>query len=423
MQQRQSQTAITLGLALALGPVPGLNPAQASGFDSQHSLRTSLWSGDRQLSNEQTLAAISLWSKVQLEGDSSGRLVGQFWLRQEGSNDPTQPEMDSARLRELYYQWSGEQLDVKLGRQLLPWGRADGLNPTDNLSPRDFTLLAPEDADLRTGTDAVNISYSLGDHCWRTVWMPAAESHLIPLERSPGLSYQQQHAPERSQYALQWEYLGLAADASLSWFDGYDLLPDLALAGLGPNTVLLQLHNQPVQLLGADLSWAEGNRVWRAEAAYSRTESEGRADFDHKKDQFWLVAGPEWSLDNGLTLGLQASLKWVRDFAAPDQYLPSGLAQQLAWRQVELANQTRQQQSGISWRLAKTALNDSLLMETSGLALGAGEGGLSRVKLDYAPLDALHIQLGYEHYRGTRPSFFGQLARNRLGYVELRYDF
>ena len=34
-------------------------------------------------------------------------------------------------------------------------GRADRINPTDNLTPRDFTLLVPDDEDQRFGTAAI----------------------------------------------------------------------------------------------------------------------------------------------------------------------------------------------------------------------------------------------------------------------------
>ena len=54
-------------------------------------------------------------------------------------------------------------LDVRAGRQIIAWGRADGLNPTDNLTGEDLTLLAPDDDDRRLGTTALRASYYLGD--------------------------------------------------------------------------------------------------------------------------------------------------------------------------------------------------------------------------------------------------------------------
>ena len=51
------------------------------------------------------------------------------------------------------------RLDVRAGRQIIAWGRADGVNPTDNLSGQDLTLLVPDDVDRRLGTTAVRASY------------------------------------------------------------------------------------------------------------------------------------------------------------------------------------------------------------------------------------------------------------------------
>lgn len=63
-------------------------------------------------------------------------------------------------LRELYASYNWDQtfyLDV--GRQIVVWGRADGINPTDNLSPRDYTRLVPDETDQRLGNDAIKLTY------------------------------------------------------------------------------------------------------------------------------------------------------------------------------------------------------------------------------------------------------------------------
>ena len=58
-------------------------------------------------------------------------------------------------IREAYLDLSHGPLDLRIGKQIIAWGRADRINPTDNLTPRDYTLLVPDDDDQRLGTPAV----------------------------------------------------------------------------------------------------------------------------------------------------------------------------------------------------------------------------------------------------------------------------
>jgi hypothetical protein len=46
---------------------------------------------------------------------------------------------------------------LRIGEQIIAWGRADGINPTDNLTPRDFVVLLPPEEDQRFGTTAIKL--------------------------------------------------------------------------------------------------------------------------------------------------------------------------------------------------------------------------------------------------------------------------
>lgn len=403
-----------VGITLLLASNVQASPA----LDASGTLKTSYWSGDRSLTNESDIGLAGLWGKARLSTETAGQIIGEAWVQSDTDNN-----QENSLLRELYWRFDGENWQLNIGKQLLAWGRADGINPTDNLSPRDFTQLAPEDNDLRKGIAAVKGQYNLESSSISLMWFPEAESHRIPLEEIPGIYYRIEDAPEKSQYAVQWEYLGASADMSISWFDGYDLMPDLLPGSLSMQGLEIIQRNQRLQVLGGDLSFAEGNRVWRAEIAWSQTDSTGEADFTHKKDQLWFVGGPEFTLDNNWVVGLQLSLKRVFDFAEPDELLMPGIEQSVAQRQLATANQTRATQTGITWRIAKSALNDTVQFETSGVALANHEGGLTRAHVDYMPRDAMHIRLGVENYRGSAQTFFGQLTKNSLGYLEVTFDF
>ena len=162
--------------------------------------------------------------------------------------------------------------------------------------------------------------------------------------------------------------------------------------------------------------------VWRGEAAWMQTDSAGTNDFTHKKPQLWLVAGGEWSFDNGTTLGMQAIFQHVKDFRSPDTIAES-IAREIAWRQAATSNQTSVTQRGLTWRLAGRWWNDTLMAETSGVVIWPSRSGIWRTKLSYAIDDHWHVQAGTDYYFGPARSFFGQLDKNRLLYVQLRYGW
>ncbi|MBI3605573.1 MAG: hypothetical protein HY202_06050 [Nitrospirae bacterium] len=74
-------------------------------------------------------------------------------------------------IRSDYYTSSkmlNDQNPFFVGKQIVVWGRADGINPTDNLTPHDFTVLLPFEDDQRFGTTALKldlyITYAFTDH-------------------------------------------------------------------------------------------------------------------------------------------------------------------------------------------------------------------------------------------------------------------
>jgi hypothetical protein len=303
---------------------------------------------------------------------------------------------------------------------MLIWGRADGLNPTDNLAPRDFTLLTADDGEQRQGNLALSTGLPAGPGVLTLAWFPHAASHTIALPAlPPGVQAVVNGAPHDAQKAVKWDASFGAVDASVSYFDGIDLWPDLNIVAASGAGVEVALRNQRARVLGADFSMARDGVVWRAEAAGLRTDSQGRDDFDHKKPQLWVVAGGEWSPARDTTLGLQMTARRVFDFAAADS-VADPVAREVASRQLALAGQTARQQLGVLWRIAQRQLDDRLDLEASGLVLGPRRNGLVRAHVDYAWSDELHLRIGGVASFGAEDTPFGQLRRNNVVYLQLR---
>src|SRR2546427_6276513 len=117
--------------------------------------------------------------------DPAASLYVDGWVR---NDDLFIAKETSGKFREGYLDLRLGALDVRLGRQIIAWGRADQINPTDNLTPRDFTLLVPEDADQRSGTTGARATYRVAGRCLTRVVPPT----FVPPAGSP------QRRPENS---------------------------------------------------------------------------------------------------------------------------------------------------------------------------------------------------------------------------------
>ena len=75
-------------------------------------------------------------------------------------------------LREAYVNTYLGPFDLRLGQQIIVWGRADALNPTNNLTPVDFRIRSPLEDDIRLGNVGARAFLRLGPVRLEGVWMP-----------------------------------------------------------------------------------------------------------------------------------------------------------------------------------------------------------------------------------------------------------
>jgi len=425
---RRSLGAILLAVSLLAGwDAVAADSAVDSGASASvnGSARAGLWSKSRSLDQESDIATGegALWAKAQLDlgavgdanfdgwvGDQSrGNSVGNRWNRYE-------------RLRELYWRKSAGDVDLSLGPQIIVWGRADAIKPTDNLTPRDFTLLTPEDGDQRFGNFATSATYHIGEYAVQSVWLPTFQTSVIPLRPVSMVSYRYDSPPRRNQLAFKFDYTGRELDWSLSYFDGYDTIPDLALVGVGPSGVTVGLTNHHLRVWGADASWSVGRYALRGEVASMRPDAEEAGAFAHKHPQTWLVIGGERGFGEHLNVNLQYFAQKVTGFISPDN-LADPIARQVAWQQAATANQIAGFQQGFTLRVAWNWASDSWHAETSTIFSVTNSARLWRGRLVHAPDDHWRINFGFDRYGGPDHSLFGALKDNSTLFNELRYVF
>ena len=92
-------------LPVALSALPAL--AQAVELDGSGSLRADLWSGDRDLNDDASVATASLWLRGTLDLGAGGDLVGNAWARASTDDAGMAGRAPrKAQVRELYWRRS-----------------------------------------------------------------------------------------------------------------------------------------------------------------------------------------------------------------------------------------------------------------------------------------------------------------------------
>jgi hypothetical protein len=397
---------------LAFASVANACAAQALEFAG--SARAAEWSHSRDLDDAGPVSTIGVWARATARLGERAMLVGDAWAQ--GADH----RQGDASVRELFVKASVGRVDVSVGRQVIAWGRADAFNPTDSVGPRDYKRLAVEDSDQRDGADVVSAQWFPSEG-WsvQTLWLPDFRGDRVPLRTFPGESLSANSPRSRSQYAVKLDRTGGRVDWSLSWFDGVDRLPDLALVAQQPGGIAVALSNHRVRTLGADFSTSAAEVTWRGEVGWSQRDAGGAAsgDFFRKRPELMAVLGGDRAFGD-LDVNLQAFGQWVPRWRDPDQ-LGDPIAIAVATEQSAINNQPGRHQFGATWRASTSWANEAWQAECSGVASLTTHGNVVRLKLKHALADRWRLVAGADRYAGPDDTVFGQLRANSTAYVEL----
>jgi hypothetical protein len=384
------------------------------------SLRGALWSSNRRFDDDHAVGVAGLWAKFDRKIRPGLGVFAEGYLTAENIFDHSQ---NTNRLREAYVDARWGQWDFRLGKQIVAWGRADRLNPTDNLTPRDFRLLVPEVDEDRFGSLAAKTVWNFTSSMSLTgVWLPDFQPNVFAIPPSPGVSIGEKVPGGSKQWALKLDQSGKAIDWSVSYFEGFDLNPDLKLIANSPTLTQLEFDHNRVKVLGFDAATSRGAYRFAVEGAYTRTEDPSGTNPYVKNPFFYGVFGVERTFGDNLTLIVQAFARQVEHFKDPNDVLDPAV-RAVAIQQGLINSQYDKRTYGLSARIGKKWFNETLEGEFAGALLLNRTGYVLRPKLTYAYSDAIKFIGGVEYYGGSDKTSYGRLEQNRALFFEARYFF
>lgn len=202
-------------------------------------------------------------------------------------------------LREAYLDVFGfpfPSTDLRAGKQRIAWGTADRLNQVDNLNPFDFSDIV--ELGKKIPTNSIKLTNYLGDNTLTAAMIPVFTPAVMPTTYDNYISTTvannlpsgmrlttlesrvtlPQNKLENSMFAAKLSRSILGYDMSLSYFSGYDNIPNLAnltLTAVSLTQVSAEVtQNYPkIQAFGYDLAGSfRGIGLW-AEIAYLKTDN------------------------------------------------------------------------------------------------------------------------------------------------------
>ncbi len=348
----------------------------------------------------------------------------------------------SLKLREAYIDMFFSNFDLRIGKQQVIWGKADGVFITDIVSPKNLDeFLLPEFDEIRTGITAVKLDYYVADnHSIEAIWAPIFNPTIYPNQNSiwaPKLDLggllpnnppividnslkEVKTSLDNSEFFIKYSALTSLVDFEIMGAYTWDTDPalgkkvDFTVVNGHPVptkiTVLPEYHR--LSLAGGSFSTTLGPFVVRGEAAYYF-------------GKYFQTTNP--LVDNGLVqkdylhylLGVDFTL-WDINFSG--QFIQQTV---MDYKDGELLQtpEFKQQYNNMATFLAHySCLNETLTFEYFMYYDFNFDDALIRPRVLYDYSDAINLQLGANIFTGNE-GLFGQYNQNDMIYAKVYYNF
>ncbi len=306
------------------------------------------------------------------------------------------------------------ELDLKLGRQIVVWGKSDNLRITDVLNPVDFREPGLTDIeDLRLPVCMSRADYYFGAvsfsglaiHEIRFNKIPQPGSDFYPSPISPPQEEIPASTWRHTQFALALNGIFSGWDLSLYWADKYQERTHFEGETLLQWPALRLVHDR-VRMLGAAANIAFGNLLLTSEAAHFS----GLRFFNaHGKfNRLDALIGCEYTGISKTTISLELADRHLFNFDSALEELPDQAKQDL-YQSVA--------------RLTREFKNDTLALTLvlNFFGLTGEDGRFQRLTLDYDITDAVNILVGIILYQSG--DVLGEVEDNDRLIFEAKYSF
>ncbi|MBI5694142.1 MAG: hypothetical protein HZC51_00160 [Nitrospirae bacterium] len=332
---------------------------------------------------------------------------------------------NSARLelREGYVDYTAENWDFRLGRQIITWGLGDLLFIND-VFPKDYEAFfsgKPLEY-LKKGVDGVKLGVYPDFTSFDIVVVPFFEPNRFPDQKRfsvfnplPGIPRQEKEPAtnlENAEVALR-AYRDIAGfDAAVYFYRGFSRQPSMMPDSLAAPTKLTVFFPK-LSVYGASFQGRALDGVLSLETGYydSRQDGSGTNPMIPNSQMRYLV-GYQRQLWEDFTVGLQYYGEYMLDYAEYQNTLPTGFSREGELHQLATV------------RLTQFLSHQALRLSLFAFYGTSDDDYMLNPEIKYNFSDHIWSALGANIFGGRmRTSQFGQLEKDDNLYVQLRYEF
>jgi hypothetical protein len=336
-------------------------------------------------------------------------------------------------LREGYVNIYLGNFDIRAGQQIVVWGRADGINPTNNITPRNILIFSTDEDDQRLSNFLFRVHYNFNPFRFEGIYVPVYRSSELPTFLFPLEDYVEigdQDNPDASlsngSFALKLDMTVSAFEGSVSYFKGFMPLPGISLQSISTeNGLNVVIANKPykMEVTGLDFAFTLGSYGLRGEIAYRHPTE------DYSLDENVYIPNPDVQYVLGLdksigdfSLILQYVGRYIADFK---EFKETGFpTDQLYIYNRMISYQLNEQSHAIFFRPSITLLHEILDMDLIAYYDFTTRENLVRFLISYDISDGLLAKIGVENYSGPVNTLLGTIDKAlSSGFVELRVSF
>ena len=335
------------------------------------------------------------------------------------------------QMREIYLDLYFDNFDIRLGKQQIVWGKADGVFITDIVSPLNLNeFLLPDFDEIRIGVYAAKIDYYFGNSSIEAIWKPIYAGNEFPGPGSIWYKPPELPAPatfdyskekinpslENSELYLKYSLSSSAIDFDLMGAYTWDATPSMytqkqfELDSMGKPVLtglLITPEHHRLYVAGGSFTSTIKSFVVRGEAAYYKGKYFQTADPTAdgaliQKNYLHYVVGIDYGIGN-LKLSAQFIQKYIMDY---NDFIV----------EEEFGNT-------MTFLARYDAMRETLHLELfSYVGLNYGDA-LIRPKVTYDFSDCFSILLVSNIFVGDERCMFGRYDDNSMIYTKIKYNF
>jgi len=322
-------------------------------------------------------------------------------------------------LREAFFQYTKDNWDVKLGKQIVVWGVADGLRITDIVSPMDYSeFLARDYDDIRIPVNAFRLKYVKSSYNLEVIFVPVSEFFVLPYDSENPWSVANSYVmpfrittddtPDKtirnSEFGGRFSFYLSGIDFSVAALHSWNKMPVFETRySENKDTLLLNANYERFDMLGMDFSLPVSKFVLRGEVAqYFNELQEVKNDKKVKKNTSNFLVGVDWYPGNDWTVMAQYYHRLINNY---DDNMSSDKNTAYATLSV-----------------AKKLLRSTLNLKAYAYIDVVNKSSFTRFTADYSLTDQIHVMAGYDWFQGDK-GMFATYKDNSEYWVKAKFSF